>query len=435
MSNIIKAEAYKLFGLDSLKYEKKHYGREYDHYLHLSYVVSEFARQLLSRGEVSLHCHEYSIFYAGARLKRLGVRVKCIATYHGTKVGRAYGARVLERIAARDGAWPSAIEEGLAELEGLARHFDTVTFVGDSTRSEGRLFYGVDGTTVRNGINIERDFIDWDKKEACRRRIQEFLTERISKVYGLELNSKNLIPMYTVSRTELENKGYLDLLDAMVIYDRVLFNHIKGGELDEDTRAICLLITAQAPKEKLPDTFPVSLDGVVLESGENKLNAMIQLHELGIDKMADERRVAAALLYPQWVGRNDGAFGMNLDEIAAGCIAGIFPSRYDPFLLTGLEAAKEGTPVVVSRVCGFSDAVYEYIKRKGFAGGVEIVDNINLPYIEAVADYSTALYTITEVYLKDMNKYKMMCSEAFRLAEGMGWEEPVREYLRLLGDA
>ncbi len=434
-ANAIKTEAYELLGLDSLSYEKAHYGREYTHYLDLSYAISEFARQLATKGEVSLHCHEYSVFYAGARLKKLGAKVKCIATYHGTKVGRAYGARVLEKLASKDGAWPRYTENGLAELEGLSRYFDKVTFVGDSTRAEGRLFYGVDGVIIRNGINIEREAIDWDKKEASMRKLQEFLAERISKVYGLELNPKKLLPLYTISRTEIENKGYLDLLDSLVIFDRVLQHHIKDGEVEEDTRVVCLLITAQAPKEKLPDTFPVSLEGVPLGSEEQKLNAIIHLHELGIDKMAENRRVASALLYPQWVGKDDEALGMSIDEIAAGCIAGIFPSRYDPFLLTALEAAKEGTPVVVSRVCGFSDAVYDYIRRKGFAGGVEIVDNVSLPYIEAVADYSTALYTITEAYLKDRSKYKMMCSEAYRLAEGMSWDEPAKEYLKLLGNA
>jgi len=91
-SNAIKTEAFELLGLDSMNYERAHYGREYNHYLNLSYAVSEFVRLLaLSHEEmarkyadkavsdfakavmpkvrVSLHCHEfgYSMQLPGLR--------------------------------------------------------------------------------------------------------------------------------------------------------------------------------------------------------------------------------------------------------------------------------------------------------------------------------------------------------------------------------
>ena len=46
LENRIKAEAYELFGLDSLKYESMSNGLEYTHYLSLSYAISELARLL-----------------------------------------------------------------------------------------------------------------------------------------------------------------------------------------------------------------------------------------------------------------------------------------------------------------------------------------------------------------------------------------------------
>jgi len=90
-------EAFNLLGLDSLNYERAHYGHEYNHYLSLSYAiselvryiahspeeatgkysdraVSEFAKSVLPKVRVSLHCHEFGVFYAAARLKKLGFR-------------------------------------------------------------------------------------------------------------------------------------------------------------------------------------------------------------------------------------------------------------------------------------------------------------------------------------------------------------------------
>ena len=52
--------------------------------------------------------------------------------------------------------------ENLAALEALASYADTVTAVGESTRQEARLFYGINGIVIRNGITIESDKIDWN---------------------------------------------------------------------------------------------------------------------------------------------------------------------------------------------------------------------------------------------------------------------------------
>jgi hypothetical protein len=83
LENRVKAEAYELFGLDSLKYESMPNGLEYTHYLYLSYAISELARFLVnlamgtyekwkkdpssnqnfsSYPRVSLHCHEFGVF-------------------------------------------------------------------------------------------------------------------------------------------------------------------------------------------------------------------------------------------------------------------------------------------------------------------------------------------------------------------------------------
>src|SRR5208283_4281192 len=119
LENRVKAEAYELFGLDSLKYESMSNGLEYTHYLSLSYAISELARLLInlsmetyenwkkdpsanqnfsSYPRVSLHCHEFGVFYAAARLKKLGVPVSTVATLHATLPGRAAGYNSIQKI-------------------------------------------------------------------------------------------------------------------------------------------------------------------------------------------------------------------------------------------------------------------------------------------------------------------------------------------------
>jgi len=450
----IKSEAYEHLGLDSLRYENMSNGPEYTHYLCLSYAVSELVRHLLSTASessetpgaathssipcprVSLHCHEFGVFYAPARLKKLGIPVNTVATLHATLPGRTAGYNTIQKRRNNDSTWPSGVPENLAALEALAAYADTVTAVGESTRQEARLFYGINGIVIRNGITIESDKIDWDLKENSLERIRKFLSENLYKYHGGErIEPEKIIPIFTISRLEVENKGYPDLLDSLVALEHMIKNSILEGHMQEGIRVICFLVTAEGSKTNLPSGFPVNLPKEVLVGNELRIQQMIEKRGLDFSKMVRGKRSVAALLYPQILSSSDGGLGMEVEEFMAGCCAGIFPSRYDPFLLTGLEAGKEGTPSVVSRVCGFSDAIKTIESLKEALGGVIVVDNIGLSYYETVLDYALAVSYFTRNFIEDRVKYKLLCREAFLLAKDMDWKAPTEQYYELISGA
>ncbi|MDQ1254166.1 MAG: hypothetical protein QG646_3392, partial [Euryarchaeota archaeon] len=293
LENKVKAEAYGLLALDSLRYESMPKGPEYTHHLSLSYAVSELARLLVSTdseniktgmGEmdsntainpclnVSLHCHDYGLFYAAARLKKLGTPVNTVATFHSTLPGRTSGYNSIKKIRENDGKWPPGVPENLASLESLASYADTVTAVGESTRQEVRLFYGINGIVIRNGITMGSDKIDWDLKESCLERIRKFLSENLYKYHGGErLEAEKIIPIFIISRLEIENKGYPDLLDSLVALERIIKNSILEGYMQEGGRVICFLVTAEGPKTNLPEGFPINLPKEVLMGNELRL--------------------------------------------------------------------------------------------------------------------------------------------------------------------
>ena len=453
-NNAIKTEAFDLVGLDSMNYERAHYGWEYNHYLNLSYAVSElvrllaqsheemakkytdravsdFAKAVMPKVRVSLHCHEFGAFYAAARLKKLGVAVRSACTLHATVPGRTAGYKSLQKIARGDSRMEPGTPTGFAALEALARYADAVTFVGDSTMKEAMLFYKMKGIVIRNGIDLAADEIDWEKKDRCRAAIQKFLSDQLYQYCdGKCVKQENIIPVFTISRIEVENKGYPLLLDALMLQDRLLRHRLTGQRHAEESRVVCFLITAHGPKDKskLPEGFPVKLTPEVLVGDEIRLENMIKERNLDESELISGRRMVAAMLYPQWVGPDDGGLGMTADEIMAGCVAGIFPSQYEPFLLTALEAGREGTPSIVSRSAGFSDALKKVKKRVPGLGGVIVVDNIDAQPQETVLDYALALDYFTWTYLDDEVKYRLLCEESFSLARQFGWEEPVREY-------
>jgi glycosyltransferase involved in cell wall biosynthesis len=449
----VKAEAYEYLGIDSLRYESMSNGPEYTHYLCLSYAISELVRLLVSTASenldtaetvstqgfipcpgVSLHCHEFGVFYAPARLKKLGIPVNTVATLHATLPGRTAGYNSIRKRRNNDSIWPPGVPENLAALEALASYADAVTAVGESTRQELKLFYGIKGIVIRNGITIASDKIDWGLKENSLERIRKFLSENLYKYHGGErIEPEKIIPIFTISRLEVENKGYLDLLDSLVALEHIIKHSILEGHMEEGIRVICFLVTAEGPKTNLPSGFPVNLPKEVLVGNELRIQQMIEEKELDFSKMVRGKRSVAALLYPQILSSSDGGLGMEVGEFMAGCCAGIFPSRYDPFLLTGLEAGKEGTPSVVSRVCGFSDAIKTIQFLEEVLGGVIVVDNIDLSYYEAVLDYALAVSYFTQNFKDDRVKYKLLCREAFLLAKDMDWRAPTEQYYELIG--
>jgi hypothetical protein len=87
---------------------------------------------------------------------------------------------------------------------------------------------------------------------------------------------------------------------------------------------------------------------------------------------------------------------------------------------------------VVSRVCGFSDAIKTIESLKEVLGGVIVVDNLDLSYYETVLDYALAASYFTRNFIEDRVKYKLLCREAFLLAKDMDWRAPTEQYYELI---
>jgi len=430
MGDYIKAECYELTNIRSELYENTYYGKEYEHYLYLSWAISELARVANA-----LHAHEYPTFYAIARSELLNMPVKTVATFHATKWGRAWGREALKKIENRDNTFPKHIQEGLVELEKLARYADIVTFVGSTTRREAEIAYGISGIIVRNGIYIESDVINWEKKRKCNEKIKEWIVRNLREYFNYEIDPKYLLVWYTISRAEIYNKGYDVLADALRIRDIILQNKIKDGVLPEETREVFIMITSLTPKPKrvVEQGFPFILPKEILADQELLLvNEILEPRKLTVQEFIRNKRYVLPVPYLTWLHKDDGGLNMNPDEVAAGSVGAVFPSYYEPFLLTSLETGREATPAAVSEVCGIKDAIEEYLSKTGRVGGVFIIRNMHQDLLESSASIAYFMDIVDNAYFFDKQKYKMMCIEHFELARGLSWEEPVEKYYRIL---
>ncbi len=100
--------------------------------------------------------------------------------------------------------------------------------------------------------------------------------------------------------------------------------------------------------------------------------------------------------------------------------------------LPDLKPENRGLQSVISRICGFSDAINAIEPLVEGLGGIIIVDNIDLSYYETVLDYALALSYFTQNFIDDRVKYKLLCMEAFLLAKNMNWAEPTQQYYELM---
>ncbi|MBD3191463.1 MAG: glycogen synthase [Candidatus Heimdallarchaeota archaeon] len=438
----IKAEAFKLVHLQSDKFDWMDYGKEFSHYLYFSHAVSELARTI---DNISLHLHEFPTFYAGARLKQKHIPCRVLATFHATVPGRAEGIHSLETIKKGREAkinesdnWPKGIREGLAQLELLGKYADAQTFVGNQTRAEAYTYYGINGKVIRNGIEVTTKEINWKRKEKYNRYIRHWLAENIYEFVGGEkLNTEAILPWYTVSRIEIKNKGFHTLCDALVLRDIDLKNRILEGEVPEDTRIIFFLVAAEGRKDPtaLPEGFPLIYGPDTLLGRESILyHEYIKKKHLDIESLIAGKRKVAAVLYPQWICAKDGGLGLSVNELAAGAIGGVFPSYYEPFLLTAPATGAQGTPCIVSRACGVSDAILDYRRMKGDRkrGGMYLVDNLAQTELETAMDIAVKMRTIDEAYQLNRPKFENLCQESIDVAKTLTWKEPTEEYLGLL---
>ena len=94
---------------------------------------------------------------------------------------------------------------------------------------------------------------------------------------------------------------------------------------------------------------------------------------------------------------------------------------------------EEGTPSIVSRAAGYSDALKK-IKHacSGPGWSHNRGQHRGTPAQETVLDYALAMDYFTWTYLEDEVKYRLLCEESFSLAKQFSWTEPVMEYYRNL---
>jgi glycogen(starch) synthase len=297
-----------------------------------------------------------------------------------------------------------------------------------------------------------------------RERIKEFAMYYFFPYY--QFNIKNTLLYFLAGRYELRNKGIDVFINALaqmndrlkqenssktiiafifvptgtrgvnldILENRALFSDIKESLTEYSELVLNNVLYDLAARKELTEqnVFPPGF----LEDTKQKVmkfkkagNPPLITHHLqqygdpivdlllksGLDNMEDDR--VKMIFYPIYLSGADGLLDMTYYEAMQGCHLGVFPSFYEPWGYTPLEAAALGVSSVTTDMAGFGRYIFRE-KEKEYPG-VFVLKRMDRTDDEIVKDLASFMYRFAHFSKEERVKNKI---EAKRIASLADWK-------------
>ena len=408
--NDIYGWAWDNFGVDSL-----HAYGDYDEASMFSWAAGKVAESLFSQLstlnpqlKVVYHANEWMCGLGALYINKVLPQVGTIFTTHATSIGRSIAGNqkpLYDYLFAYNGdqmAGELNMQSKHSIEKQTAHYVDCFTTVSDITANECVelldkpvdvvLPNGFDNSFVPHGATFTR------KRKLARRR----LLEVANALMGEQLKDEDTLIVSTSGRYEFRNKGIDVFIEAMnrLLRDRDLkkkvlaFIDVPGwvGEPREDLQER-LTASPNPSKGGERKTPPSERQGEALEV------PMIThwLHNMGHDNVLNmlkyydmhnrhEDRVKVIFL-PCYLDGKDGILNLSYYDVVLGNDLCIYPSYYEPWGYTPLEAVAFKVPCITTDLAGFGLWVNKELGHEGeIKDGVKVIHRTDYNYSE-VADY------------------------------------------------
>lgn len=235
-------------------------------------------------------------------------------------------------------------------LEANMDRADHAVTVSKITAREAKGLYGIDLDVVPNGIDAE---LGPKPTLELRRKNNEILRGYVKSVSGFEPD----FIVYFIGRMVLE-KGIFEIINACKFLGDIL--DVTGSKMKV---AVFLVTGNTEPGMRLHKAECIKqIENWPFKHGDDLIcdcERSLAKGCLNVNESSDRVKV---LLFNQFMRPDLCNLAVSFPEFVTGCDAGIFPSTYEPFGLTPLEAARGGTPFITSEVSGaWTDAVQLYV--------------------------------------------------------------------------
>ena len=432
IKNEIYTDAWNDFKVDSL-----HAYGDYDEASMFSYaaglVVESFYRHSLSRKKnVIYQVHEWMTCMGALYIQKHVPEIATIFTTHATSIGRSIAGNykpLYDYLWAYNGSQMAQelnIESKHSIERQTAHYVDCFTTVSDVTGNECKelLDKGCD-TILMNGF--EKDFVPVGSKFATARKKARSQIFRIANALtGASFTDDTLVVSIS-GRYEYKNKGIDVFLEAMYqgLYEQSL------------QRPVLALIQVpgwmDAPRFDLQDRLKYDtlydtplVDPLYTHTLHNQENDAVLnfLHSHGMHNNKDSR--VKVIFFPCYLDGNDGIFDMPYYDLLIGDDLAVYPSYYEPWGYTPLEAIAFHVPCITTSLSGFGLWVNKELGHQGeIQDGVAVIERNDYNFNDVV---NAVVRIVAEYSTFDDKKQDAVRKKAAKLSEKALWKYFITYY-------
>jgi phosphorylase/glycogen(starch) synthase len=474
--NYFKYLLWKHFGIDSLMEKSWDFEENVRWCFGVGKLIEKlFENEIFKKEETIIQFHEW---IAGAALlycKIKNLEVPTVFTTHATVLGRTLvsnGVDLYEEIKrakepiSLNVAYTNRVE-GKHQIEKAAALQSTIfTTVSESVAEEvGYILGRKPDIITTNGIEYKVGEIDSKMKTYLRKETKQFLEACFIGYY--KQNYDDALLVYISGRYEFHNKGFDVFIKALGLLNQKLKKSkkkrkifafifaptsVKGPKipiiknyllLDKITEVLGEMREMKKIKYRnLQDTIKQIKNGRRIDienmkKGFTKESDLppINCYELnyqddaiikeclnnGLDNR--EENAVKVIFYPTYIKPNDGLINLNYYDVICAMDVGVFPSFYEPFGYTPVEAAISKNIAISSDLSGFGKYMQKKIKRKD--SGIIILKMAGKKVEEIAKDLSAELERIYNLSDQKLIKEKINASKTIKCLD---WKILIKNY-------
>ncbi len=481
--NYIKAELWEDYKIDSLGA-----GYDFSEPVVWSYAVGMLLEEislLYKKSKIVAQFHEWLSGAGLLYLKKKAPQVGTIFTTHATTLGRSLVYHnidfysILNKIDVEKEINKLGIKAKHQIEKASAQNADVFSTVSEITSLEAEAFLDRKPDILMfNGLDLEK-FLTLDeivikhKKENT--RLKEFLLYYFFSYYSFDLD--NTLFYFITGRYEFRTKGMDILIKSLgelnqrliknkskkniitffwipagiknisprLLEDKNFFEDIKHSLEDVSSKIETNILYSLVKKEKISGKalfkkaflfqlkkklLKFSRKGTPLVSTHNLIDNrdLILKHfkEVGLNN--EETDKVKVIFYPIYLTGHDGLSNLDYHESIEACHLGIFPSFYEPWGYTPLEAAALGVSAVTTDLAGFGRYCQKIKGNKNEKyPGVFVLERYGKTDEQKVKKLTDFLYKFSKFSEEERIANK---TEAHNIAHYADWKFFVENYIK-----
>ncbi len=433
--------------------------------------------------DVVCHFHEWLTGPALLYLKMNKVNLATVFTTHATVLGRSMSSAgrdvYLEAMSNDKGVNTSEAYRYKVEAKhfierACAHNADVFTTVSETTAIEVEYILEKKPDVITlNGMDFEKDNNNTEKKhlkEYVANELRQFLESYFLPYYSIDLSRVTIA--YISGRYEFLNKGFDIFIEGLAKlnerlkaenYPGVVFglifspSAIKGprqsvinnyllldkmGELLESigindlytNYGSTLKAIDSVKDEELKHELLTMKKGFRKDADLPPVN-VYELHyssDIILNRCAEKKLLNSQedrvkiLFYPTYVNTNDGVLNMDYYTLLRGTDIGIFPSRYEPFGYTPVEAGMAKNVAITSDMTGFGRFINSKLGDcENIEHGVIVLKMLQRDQESVTSKLADILH---EIITLEPKKFLQLKEDANVVVKLCDWKELIKNY-------